>query len=85
MAPALVSALITHLIVRLIHEMYLQLAIGLPIYAISLAVLVALIVGPEDLKYIAKTSGDVKYVDPLLAKALTLKPGIRRLIRTAAK
>jgi O-antigen/teichoic acid export membrane protein len=85
MAPALVSALTTYLIMRLIHGIYLQLAIGLPIYALSLAVLIAIIVSPEDLEYIAKASRDVKYLGPLLAKALTLKPGIRRLIRTTAE
>ena len=55
------------------------------IYALSLAVLIAIVIGSDNLEYIAKTSRDVKYLGPLPAKALTLELRMRRLIRATAE
>ncbi len=84
MTPALASALITYLIMMPIHGIYLQLAIGLPIYMLSLAVLIAVIVSPGDLEYIAKTSRDIKYLGSIMTKTVALELKVRRLIRTTA-
>jgi O-antigen/teichoic acid export membrane protein len=70
--PSLVASAPVYMAMRAIGDLWLALGIGLAMYLASLVTLTAVTTSTEDLLDLADISGGVKYVGPLISRALSV-------------
>jgi O-antigen/teichoic acid export membrane protein len=70
--PSLVASAPAYMAMRAIGDLWLALGIGLAMYLASLVALLAITTSTEDLLDLADISGGVKYVGPLISRALSV-------------
>jgi O-antigen/teichoic acid export membrane protein len=71
-SPSLVASAPAYMAMRAIGDLWLSLGVGLAMYLASLVALLAVMTSAEDLLDLADISGGVKYVGPLISRALSV-------------
>jgi len=75
--PSLIAGALTYLITRTIGDVWLALGIGLTTYLALLTILIAMITSTEDLINLDDISRGIKYIGPLINRALNIVIKVR--------
>lgn len=78
--PSLIAGLPTYLVICMIENIWLTLGIGLAMYLALLTALIAMMTSAEDLIDLADLSRDIRYVGPLINRALNIVTRIKAIL-----
>jgi peptidoglycan biosynthesis protein MviN/MurJ (putative lipid II flippase) len=78
--PSLIAGVLTYLIICTIENMWLALGTGLAAYLALLTVLIAVMTSAEDLIDLADLSRGIRYVGPLINRALNIVTRIKAML-----
>jgi O-antigen/teichoic acid export membrane protein len=78
--PSLIAGALTYLVICMIENMWLALGIGFATYLALLTTLIIIITSTEDLIDLADTSRGIKYIGPLINRALNIVTRIKAML-----
>jgi O-antigen/teichoic acid export membrane protein len=78
--PSLIAGVPTYLVICMIENIWLALGIGLTMYLALLTTLIAMMMSAEDLIDLADISRGIRYVGPLINRALNIVTRIKAML-----